>query len=61
MAGDVSVFPILTLDRSWSPHVEPVRSAVEAAGYRVAIVTSPFEFERAEGHAGRQIMRVRRA
>jgi hypothetical protein len=51
MAGDVSIFPILTLDRSESPHVEPVRSALEAAGCRVDIVTSPYEFQRAEGHA----------
>ena len=32
VAGEVRIFPLVTLESRWSPHVEPVRSALEAAG-----------------------------
>jgi hypothetical protein len=60
VAGEVRIFPLLTLDRRWSPHVEPVRSALVAAGYTAEIVTVPYEFQRAEDHAGGRMMRVHR-
>jgi hypothetical protein len=58
VADEIRIFPLLTLERSWSPHVEPVRSAMEAAGYAVKIVAVPYEFQRAEGQAGRLMMRA---
>jgi hypothetical protein len=61
VAGEVRIFPLLTLDRRRSPHVDPVRSALEAAGYQVEVVAVSYEFQRAEGHAGRLMMRAWRA
>jgi hypothetical protein len=58
VAGEVRIFPLLTLDRRWSPHVEPVRSALVAAGYTVEVIAVPYEFQRAEDHAGSRMMRV---
>lgn len=60
VAQELRIFPLITLERRWSPHVEPVRSALEAAGYLVEIVIVPYEFQRAEEHAGNRMMRVSR-
>jgi hypothetical protein len=60
VAGEVRIFPLVTLDCRWSPHAGPVRSALEAAGHTVEVVPSSYEFQRAEGGAGRRMMRVRR-
>jgi hypothetical protein len=60
VAGEVRIFPLLTLERRWSPHVETVRSALEAAGYSVEIVVSAYEFQRARDHAGNRMIRIRR-
>jgi hypothetical protein len=58
VAGEARIFPLVTLECRWSPHVEPVRSALEAAGYVVEVVAVPYEFQRAEGHAGGRMMRI---
>jgi hypothetical protein len=60
VAGEVRIFPLVTLERRWSPHVEPVRAALEAAGCTVEIITTPYVFQRAEGRAGSRMMRIRR-
>ena len=60
VAEDVRIFPLVTLGRRWSPHVETVRTALEAAGCTVEIVTTSYEFQRAENHAGNRMMRIRR-
>ena len=60
VAGEVRIFPLLTLDRRWSPHVQPVRTAMEAAGYTAEVVAVPYEFQRAEDHAGSWMMRIHR-
>jgi hypothetical protein len=60
VAGEVRIFPLLTLDRCWSPHVDSVRAALEAAGFTVEIVVVPYEFQRTEDHAGNQMLRARR-
>jgi hypothetical protein len=60
VADEIRIFPLLTLERRRSPYVEPVRSALEAAGYTVEIVAVPYQFQRAEGHAGRLMMRANR-
>jgi hypothetical protein len=58
VAGEVRIFPLVDLDCRWSPHVGPVRSALEAAGHTVEIVPTRYEFQRAEHRAGRLMMRV---
>jgi hypothetical protein len=58
VADEVRVFPLLTLERRWSPHVEPIRSALESAGYAAEIRTVPYEFQRAEDRAGNRMMRI---
>ena len=60
VAGEVRIFPLLTLDRRWSPHVETVRLALQAAGHSVEIVATPYEFQRTADHAGNRMMRIHR-
>lgn len=60
VADEIRIFPLLTLERRRSPFVEPVRSALEAAGHAVEIVAVPYEFQRAEGQTGRLMMRAYR-
>lgn len=60
VAPEVRIFPLLGLDRRWSPHVEPVREHLARAGFEVDIITTEYEFQRAEDHAGNRMLRVRR-
>jgi hypothetical protein len=60
VAGEVRVFPVLTLDCQWSPHVSPVREYLVQAGFEIEVVTVAYEFQRAEDHTGNRMMRVRR-
>jgi hypothetical protein len=60
VASEVRIFPLLTLEGRWSPHVEPVRSVLNAADCTVEILSVPYEFQRAEGHAGSRMMRIQR-
>jgi hypothetical protein len=60
VADEVRVFPLVTLEPRWSPHVVPVRSALESAGYTVELLAAPYEFQRAEDHAGNRMMRAYR-
>ena len=60
VSDEVRIFPLLSLERRWSPHVAPVRSALESAGYTVDVLVVPYEFQRAEDHAGNRMMRVYR-
>jgi hypothetical protein len=46
VAGEVRVFPLLDLGGRPSPHVEPVRAALRAAGYDVSVVRVGYEFQR---------------
>jgi hypothetical protein len=59
VAGEVRVFPLLDLDRQWSPHVGPVRDCLTLAGFGVEVVAVGYEFQKAEDHAGNRMMRVR--
>lgn len=59
VAHEVRVFPLLGLDRQWSPHVGPVREHLTRAGFEVQVVAVEYEFQRAEDHAGKRMMRVR--
>jgi hypothetical protein len=58
VAGEVRIFPLVTLENRWSPHVEPVRAALEAAGHTVEIIATAYEFQRADNHCGNRMMRV---
>jgi hypothetical protein len=60
VAGELRVFPLLTLDRQWSPHVEPVCVHLQQAGFEVQIAAMGYEFQKAEQHAGNRMLRVRR-
>jgi hypothetical protein len=60
VADEVRVFPLLNLDRRWSPHVGPVREHLERAGFEVEILAVGYEFQKAEDRAGNRMMRVRR-
>ncbi len=60
VAGEVRVFPLLNLDGQWSPHVGPVREHLGRAGFPVEVVEVGYEFQKADDHAGRRMMRVRR-
>jgi hypothetical protein len=60
LAHEVRVFPLLGLDRCWSPHVGPVREYLTRAGFGVEVVAMSYEFQRAEDHAGNRMLRVRR-
>jgi hypothetical protein len=60
VAGEVRIFPLLTLDRRRSPHIDMVRSALEEAGHTAEIIAVPYEFQQAEDHAGSRMLRVYR-
>ncbi len=60
VAGELRIFPLLGLDRQWSPHLDPVRDHLLWAGFREEIVAVEYEFQRAEDHAGNRMMRIRR-
>jgi hypothetical protein len=60
VAEEARIFPLVTMDGRLSPHVGPVRSALEAAGHAVEVVAVPYEFQRAEGHAGGRMLRAYR-
>jgi hypothetical protein len=60
VAGEVRVFPLLGLDRRWSPHVGPVKEHLTRAGFGVEVAAVEYEFQKADDHAGNRMMRVRR-
>jgi hypothetical protein len=59
VAEELRIFPLLGLDRQWSPNVNPVRAHLQRAGFKVEIVAVEYEFQRAEDHAGNRMMRIR--
>jgi SAM-dependent methyltransferase len=56
VAAEVRVFPLLTLAGDPSPHVAPVRAALEADGHAVDTCRVAYEFQR----GGHTMLRVRR-
>jgi len=54
VAGEVRVFPILDMDGGPSPHVEPVREALAAAGFSAHIERAPYEYQK----GGNEMLRV---
>ncbi len=60
VACEIRMFPLVDLNRQWSPHVGPVREHLERAGFQVEIVAVEYEFQKAKDHAGNRMMRIRR-
>jgi hypothetical protein len=54
VAGEVRVFPLLTLGGKPSPHLAPVRSALQAEGWASEVVAVDYELQR----GGNQMLRV---
>jgi hypothetical protein len=57
VAAEVRIFPLLTLSRKPSPHVDAVRAAVQAEGWASEVVRVNYEFQR----GGNQMLRVYRS
>jgi hypothetical protein len=56
IADEVRIFPLLALDCQTSPYVEPIQAYFTEAGFAVAIVTVPYQFQR----GGDKMMRIAR-
>jgi hypothetical protein len=56
VAGEVRIFPLLSLDGERSPFVETVSEALTESGFEVSLEGVPYEFQR----GGNQMMRIRR-
>lgn len=56
IAPESRIFPLLTLMGQRSPHLDPVITQLQAAGYAVQIETVPYELQR----GGNQMLVVRR-
>jgi hypothetical protein len=54
VAREVRIFPLLTLDRKPSPHVEPIRTHACGKGWRAEIAAVPYEFQR----GGNEMLRL---
>ncbi len=52
VAREVRIFPLLGLDRKWSPHVGPVTADLERGGFVVEVTAVDYEFQKADDHAG---------
>ncbi len=61
VAGELRVFPLVTLQRRWSPHVRPVIEHLHHRGFKAEVTVVDYEFQKADDHAGNRTMRVRRA
>ena len=58
VAEELRVFPLLGLDRRWSPHVGPVCEHLGRAGFEAEVVAADYEFQKAADHAGNWMLRV---
>ncbi|MGR9100936.1 MAG: SAM-dependent methyltransferase [Gammaproteobacteria bacterium] len=56
LAREVRVFPVMSLDGSVSPHLEPITRHFSANGHCVALRPVPYEFQR----GGDRMLRIRR-
>ncbi len=46
VAREVRIFPLMTLDNHYSPHLDRVREALSVQGYESEIVRSEYEFQK---------------
>ncbi|HEV3259702.1 MAG TPA: hypothetical protein VG013_22735 [Gemmataceae bacterium] len=56
VAREVRIFPLLTLERKRSPHVEAIRNDLAGRGWRTEIAVVPYEFQR----GGNEVLRMSR-
>jgi len=56
VAGEVRIFPLLSLAGERSPFVDAVSAALTGSGMEVSLEVVPYEFQR----GGNQMMRIRR-
>lgn len=54
VAREVRIFPLLTLQRQPSAHLDPVRAALRAKGWQTKVVQVPYELQR----GGNEMLRV---
>jgi SAM-dependent methyltransferase len=54
VAKEVRIFPLLTLERKRSPHLEPLRYELKNRGIHSEIVRVPYEFQR----GGNEMLRI---
>jgi hypothetical protein len=54
VAREVRIFPLLTLDRRQSPHLEPIRGLFQAEGRTAEVRAVRYEFQR----GGNQMLRI---
>jgi hypothetical protein len=54
VAREVRIFPLLTLDRKLSPHVEPICRDLVKQGFQTEIRLVPYEFQR----GGNEMLRI---
>jgi hypothetical protein len=54
VADDVRIFPLIDLDLSPSPHVQPIVHSLEKDGLTVSIQRVPYEFQR----GGNEMLRI---
>ena len=54
VAGEVRIFPLLTLNQTSSSHVAAVRSVLQADGYQTEVIRVDYELQR----GGNQMLRV---
>lgn len=60
VAREVRIFPLLDLNRQWSPHVRLVNENLERNGFEVEAIATDYEFQKADDHAGNRMMRIQR-
>lgn len=60
VAREVRVFPLLDLERRWSPYLESVLKHCRERGHDVEIVATSYEFLRTDDHRGNRMLRVAR-
>ena len=60
VAREVRIFPLLDLNRQWSPHVRMVSEYLERNGFEVRVVPTDYEFQKADDHAGNRMMQIQR-
>ncbi len=56
VAKEVRIFPLLTLERKLSPHVNLIRTHITGRGGRAEFVVVPYEFQR----GGNEMLWMRR-
>ena len=46
VADEVRIFPLMTLNNVYSPHIKKVQEALEQKGYKSEIIQTEYEFQK---------------